>query len=368
MKTGRSILELAHEVERQAQTKRDFVAKTSAIELSYDQEFERLLKLNVGDHKFGLNDLAHSQIGEYCAIPKAYYDRCRAEDPELLIHNVNRWIASHKDEKRLVRTLDGSTRAFLSDAYRPLENIDLANAILPVLLNTGKFDIMSCEVTERRLYIKAVGKELARELAKTGNRLGDGQHKIVDVIYPAVVISNSEVGYGQLSIEQGVWTRGCSNLATMAARSLKKRHVGARHGLLSDDLVSQLSDETRKKTDEALWCQVRDVVAGTFDPARFDEVVDTLNGSQEDRIDRSADVVEVVKTAGNKLGFTETEGKGILQHLIEGGDLSRYGLFNAVTRFSQDVESYDRASELEKIGGNVIELPRNDWQQIARAS
>jgi hypothetical protein len=49
-------------------------------------------------------------------------------------------------------------------------------------------------------------------------------------------------------------------------------------------------------------------------------------------------------------------------------DLSRLGLHNAVTRYSQDVESYDRAPELERIGAQVIELPKNDWTQIARAN
>src|SRR5215472_10636394 len=266
MKSGRSLLELAHEVERQANTKRDFVAKTSAISMSVDTdaEFERLLKLNVGDQKFGVNELAHDQIGTYCGIPSAYYDRCKSQNPELLIHNVNTWIASHEGEKRMVRTLDGNTRAFLSDAYRPLENIDLAQAILPVLLDTAAYDIMSCQVTDKRLYIKVVGKELARELAKTGNFLGDGLHKIVRVVYPAVTISNSEVGFGQLAIQQGLYDSGCSNLATMGERALKRRHVGARHNMLSDELVSQLSDDTRRKTDEALWAQVRDVAAGGF--------------------------------------------------------------------------------------------------------
>jgi hypothetical protein len=31
---------------------------------------------------------------------------------------------------------------------------------------------------------------------------------------------------------------------------------------------------------------------------------------------------------------------------------------------SQDVDDYDRASELERLGGKVIELPRNDWQKL----
>jgi hypothetical protein len=375
MKSGRTLLELAKEVERRANAKQDFIAKTSALTMSvtqpegeFDAEFERLLKLNVGEEAFGINELAHDQISTYCGIPAAYYDRCRAEDPDLLVHNVNTWIRSHEGEKRMVRTLDGTSRAFLSDRYRPLENEDLASAILPVLLDTGLYDIMSCEVTDRRLYIKVVGKALSRELAKTGNYLGDGAHRIVRVAYPAVTISNSEVGYGALSIQVGLYDSGCSNLATFGERSLRKHHVGARHDLLNESLVGILSDDTRKKTDAALWGQVRDVVASGFEEGRFNALVNQVNGAQTDRIEREADVVKVVKVAGQKLGITEGEQKGVLQALIEGADLSRFGLYNAVTAYSQQVESYDRATELERIGASVIELPKQDWQQIARAN
>jgi hypothetical protein len=34
------------------------------------------------------------------------------------------------------------------------------------------------------------------------------------------------------------------------------------------------------------------------------------------------------------------------------GDLSAYGLVNAVTYYSDDVEDYDRATEFEALGGN----------------
>ena len=61
-----------------------------------------------------------------------------------------------------------------------------------------------------------------------------------------------------------------------------------------------------------------------------------------------------------QFGLTDSEGEGILQYLIEGHDLSLYGLSNAVTRYSQDVNSYDRATDLEIIGYNILAMPRRD--------
>ena len=57
-----------------------------------------------------------------------------------------------------------------------------------------------------------------------------------------------------------------------------------------------------------------------------------------------------------------------INHLIKGGDLSGYGLVNAVTRYSQDVEDYDRATEFEALGGKLIELSGREWKGLAEAA
>ena len=57
----------------------------------------------------------------------------------------------------------------------------------------------------------------------------------------------------------------------------------------------------------------------------------------------------------------------MLRHLIEGGDLSLWGMANAFTRLSQDVESYDRATELEEVGGNIITLGRSEYRELVAA-
>ena len=72
--------------------------------------------------------------------------------------------------------------------------------------------------------------------------------------------------------------------------------------------------------------------------------------------------------AGKHFGLNEAEGKSVLKQLANGGDLSRFGLYNAITAASQTVEDYDRATDLERIGAQVIELPANQWERIATAA
>jgi hypothetical protein len=75
-------------------------------------------------------------------------------------------------------------------------------------------------------------------------------------------------------------------------------------------------------------------------------------------------VIETVKKTYN-LG--DGEGNGILTHLIEGGSLTQYGLANAITKFAQQVESYDRSTDLERIGAEVVALPSKNWSRLAVA-
>lgn len=362
MKTGKTLTQLAMEIERQQAAKQDFVASTTAMRMQND-ELPGGPALQLGERDFGINEIGHDQIGAHTGIPAKYYDKMRVEAPDLLASNVNRWFDKYP-APRMVRTLDGKVRAFLSDSYRPLENADLAEAVLPILTDLN-MEIMSCEITERRLYIKAVDKRIERDVP-TGRQIGDGSHVFFDTCSPAAIISNSEVGLGQLSIDTGVFTRVCTNLATFASAGMKKRHVGAKSALDGEEIRHLLTDETKRATDRAVWMQVRDVLQGAFDEARFSANVDRMMPLAAQRID--GDPIKVVELSAKRIGATEGESTSILRHLIAGGDLTRYGLFNAVTRTAQDIESYDRASEFERMGGALVELPANEWRELAKAA
>ena len=66
--------------------------------------------------------------------------------------------------------------------------------------------------------------------------------------------------------------------------------------------------------------------------------------------------------------LNDNERAGVLRHLIAEGQLSGYGLVNAVTHYSQEVEDYDRATEFEALGGRLIDLPAHEWKGLAEAA
>lgn len=367
MKFGRSLDDLAREVVRQNEAKRDYVVATRGVEMALRQtptDSRPVPVLRLGNDLTvinGITPIAHGQLAAHAKIPKPYYDRMLAEAPELLRDNVNLWFGRDPD-KRMIRTLDQATRAFLSDSYRPLDNYDLIEAALPRLVDL-QVEVMSCEVTPTRLYLKVVDKRIKEDVPH-GHRLGDGSHKFFDTVSPALCLYNSEVGHGALAVETAVYTHLCTNLAVVRQRSTRKYHLGARADL-GEEVYKLLSADTRRKTDEALWGQIRDVVTAAFDRAQFDAVVEQLKAATEDPIE---DPVKVVDVTVERFGMNESEKGSILKHLIEGGDLSRYGLHAAITRAAEDLPDYDRASEFERFGGQVIELKREEWRELQLAA
>lgn len=379
MKTGMSLEQLAREITRRASEKKDLMAPVSKLEMvvrerpvdrgnSYEESIfvPELAVTNGHIETYEPNKLAHGQIAEWAGIPAKYYQRMQDEEPRLLAGNVNTWLQkaarSGKRDRRMVRTLDGKVRAFLSDKYRPLENEDLAEVVLPILMDDLDLEVMSCDITETRLYIKAVDRSLALDVP-TGHKMGDGTHTIFDTLSPVVVVSNSEVGCGALSIETGTYTKACTNLAMFGA-NMKKYHTGSR-AEVSDEVYALLTDDTKRTTDSAVWKQVRDLVKGAFNAEKFGQVCAKLAGAAKVRME-SDDVVEVVERVGRHFSLHEGERKGVLARLIEGGDLSMYGLHSAITRHSADVVDYDRATELERTGGQVIELNASQWRELTR--
>jgi len=368
MKSGKTLTELAIEIERRANAKKDMLVAPKDISMVQNTGFESgpvTVGLRIGGKvDFGINSTAHQQIAEHVDIPKKYYDRMMTTNPALLATNVNAWFAGDKSP-RLLRTLDGNARALLSDRYRPLENEDLAAAVLPALKDLD-LEVMSSEITERRFYLKVVDKRVIRELEAVGGKFGDGAHKIVRCMSPAVTISNSEIGMGALSVLAGIYDSFCSNLASFGERSSRKYHVGAKNELGGDEIYALLSDSTRRKTDAALWAQIGDVVRAAFNQVKFDELVAKISETTTQKIE--GDPIKVISFATKRLDMAENEGTQILRHLIEGGDLSRFGLYNAITRTAQDLPDYDRATEFERLGGKLLELPKKDWQEMAQAA
>ena len=215
MKTAKSIIELATEIQRQSESKKDFIVPTQVAQVEINGNQQISFNGNVYD----LTDHALAQIADRIKIPKRYVDYLRAEFPSLLEHNINDLFVKFP-EQRMIRTLDGQARAFLSDRYRPLDNMELADAIFPAL-KAADAEIVSCDITTKKLYVKAILPHISA-LIPGGSHFGD------DNLNPGVTISNSEIGCGGLTVLPALHDPECTNICNFVFAKYSKYHLGGK--------------------------------------------------------------------------------------------------------------------------------------------
>ncbi len=353
MKQGRTLSELARELNVQNLTKRDYLVDTRSLGFQTAERISRLtLPIENGKNGFVVSDLAHRQLSDRLGIPYRYYDKMKAENPALLDENVNSWLQA-KPERRMIRTLDGKARAFLSDRYRRLDNYDLAEAVFPVLAKMKGAEVISCELTETNMFIKVINKTLEMEVQKG------------DIVQAGIVISNSEVGLGSVKIEPLIYRLVCLNGMIAQDFGQRKYHVG--RTVENDSAAYELyRDETLEADDKAFYLKVQDTVRAAVDEAKFALIVDRMRQAAGQII--QGNPVRAVEVLSQKFQFNQSERDSVIKHLIQGGDLSAYGLLNAVTHTSQEIADYNRATDFERYGGQILTLPKRDWQEIAMAA
>lgn len=362
MKQGKSLSALAAELERIQTSKRDFSTPVTALKAvvipdAYNKEgYQERVGIEIeGVGEFKIDGWAASQVATYTDIPKQYFDRISKENPNLLAKSINHGLSFGKnDEKRLVRTIDGDVRGFLSNRYRMLDSYDLMETVLPTLLDKG-FEVMSSEITDKRLYLKAATAKV------------EGEVKPGDVVRYGVMISNSDVGAGSLKIEPFLTRLVCMN-GMLGESSFKRAHLGGAR--LEDHVQELLTDSTRALNDKAFFATVRDYLLATMQPKIFEAEMNKIRLSVNEPIRNVSDLDQVVELSMTATGVRgEGVKKGILAALAtgnEGAGLTKWGLVNSFTRAAQAEElDYETATDLERAGGAILTLSEKDWKRIS---
>ena len=343
MKQGRTLQALGEELTRQRSARKDFLADTRNLEISSNGNGSVLsVFLENQRHEYTINSLAHQQIAARLNIPYRYYQKMQEEEPSLLDENVNTWFQK-TPERRMVRVLDGNVRAFLSDRYRRLDNLELCAAVLPVIQEMKGASLESCEVTETHLYLKVINRKLKAEVA------------VGDVVQAGFVVSNSEVGLGSLKVEPLVFRLVCKNGMICKDFTQKRYHVGKQAGGNDAEAYELYSDETLRQDDKAFFMKVQDTVRHAVDESKFLLTVDRMREAMG--IPLEHDPVKEVEILADSFQLTQNERGDVLRQLFMNGDNSRYGLLNAVTAASKIASDYERATDLERIGGEILSMP-----------
>jgi len=350
------------EIIRQDARKRDLVADTRRMSASVESsEAGNRLLVNIDRPEgsvetFALNPHARGQMANDLGIPKKYFDRMLADAPGLLAENANHWLANEPD-RRLVRGFKpgddsggiGEGRAWLSDRYRRLDNIEVARKIFPIFQDIPGLQFHQAALTDLRFHLRVVLPSLTGEI-KRG-----------DVVQAGLEIKNSEVGASALVVQPYILRLICINEMTVAEYGHNRRHVGKR---IEDEAI--FSDEALAADDNAFWLVVRDSVKSVLTDLRFNEIVaalaETVHG---EKIQAPIAATEELQS---RFSLTDEERERVLTNLVADADFSQWGALNAITAAAKASDSFDRQAELEAIGWDVAQMDTKSWAAVAVAA
>lgn len=348
---------LAVELQRQLATKRDLMVDTRLVSFSeVDADWihgdgpardvhdvrpglSMLVDVDGQTDAFHLTRHAHGQVAEHIGVPWKLYERLTEKHVDLFTHLAN-GLLNREHSKRLLRTMDGKVRAFLSNTYRPRDNWDLMNrSVLPVLKDfEGRVEFKQATLTEAAMYVKIVLPDLEKQVTP----------KVGDVIRGGVIIRNSEVGSGSLEISPFTDRLICLNGMVHTDFGMRARHVGGR---VVEEGWDVFSRETQELDNAAFFAKCADTLRATLNETIFDSIVAEMQDLAGIRVQGPPD--KVVEVFAKRHDLSGGEAGSMLEALVEGGDLSGWGYVNALTQTARDVEDADRQTELERLAGRL---------------
>ena len=328
--------------------------------------------------------VAEEGLAAKLQIPLAYVRRMRAERPDLFDANVNGWLGGGHlpsgvgpadlpnrveggdyhwpadPRSFMVRTFRGDDggpgvlRAFLSQSYKVIDNLDVLTAALDGVRQAGvEVDITGADLTERRMYVRIAApaiQALAPTLLGnyrspfTGNTGADNP-----TVFAGFVLSNSETGCGAFTITPRLTVQVCNNGMTMTKDALRSIHIGGK----MDEGVIRWTDDTQEKNLALVAAKTRDAVATFLDTAYVEKALAAIEEQATHKLAKPAEAIQIVST---RLRYTEAQTAGILDHFIRGGDTTAGGVLHAVTSYAQVIPDADEAAEFEESGLRALEV------------
>ena len=385
-KSPEEIASVVKELDRIRAVSEDYVVPASNIQFSVvGDSVVADVKLSDGTFvppvRFEISQTAHQGLATKFNLGQKYARRMRLHPAaDLLAHNLNYWCG--RDSRRfLVRTLDGTLRALLSDQYRIVDSALLCYTTMDEIHKVNG-SVIGLDLTENAFRLRGIVPDWQERIEKQqvavrgiGGSMFDGgddrggiKYSPVDahvrenswsvnkemrelgyqddLITPGIVVSNSETGHGRVLVESTIFRVYCRNTAVFGER-IAKAHLGPKHAL-----HGILSRETVDAENQALWGSIRDVIRTTFDRDQFKALVQQFGTADSLKLaNPTAAVEKVVDT----YDLADDVKQRIFNELISEGDDTVFGLIQAVTATARDFESPDAAIALERIGGELLE-------------
>ena len=321
--------------------------------------------VTLADGWYQPTSIADEGMADKLGIPLAYMRRLRSEHVPLLDDNVNGWLSRtdrsflircfRGDEQGSDRKVPGIARAFLSNRFAIMDNLDALLAALDGVREAGvPVEVAGCDLTERRMTVRIECPQVTA-LAPTllrGYRSpfpATGPHAAPEgdpIVFAGFVLSNSETGGGAYTLTPRITVQVCKNGLTVNRDAMRAVHLG---GVLEAGTVAW-SAETQTRA-------VALVRSKTVDAVKSFLTEDYLNATvaqMEQRAGEEVSDVDAVRKVTKGLSFTEAQTDDILGFFIRGGQMTVAGVANAATAYAQTVDDPEVAAQMEQGAARLL--------------
>jgi hypothetical protein len=361
-----SIEQIVTELRRQVDNRHDFVIDTReiAVGISYDGDPVIIPATDsardfVPRDGYPLLDSALMQVGGRACeggIPSRFLKRVWDDNP----YRTSDFLTGlmHDDgNRRLIRVLDGNVRAFLSNKFKCIDNLAIAEKAMNVAISHNAVPI-EASVTDSKMRLRFVSKQIGEALQRVRDDNqkswfagGLGKQTALskvaaqswgelpgDTVHPALGFSNSETGHGGCDLDGGILLGACFNLAWVR-KMIHEVHLGA---ALDEGVFSQ---DTAIKHADLVYAKINDAVDSYFTADSFAKVIAGYDDAQKSEIRAPSVACRVAITASDALNESDLD--NLLSFFVQQpGSTNEFNLGQAVSRLAQEVEP-DRANELE---------------------
>jgi len=369
--------QIVTELRRQTDARHDFVLDTRDLAVTVGEQGEpRMIAHQSSAADFfpragyPLLDQALNQVGNRAVsggIPTRFMRRVWDANPKRTAEFMTGLM--HDDPKRrLVRVLDDNVRAFLSQSYKCIDNLDIAEQALKVAMEHKAIPI-EASVSDSHMRLRFVSREIGEELQRHRTQADadgkswfaggigsqDALRKVAaqswgempgDTIHPALGFKNSETGHGGCDLDGGILLGACFNLAWVR-QMVHEVHLGGR---LEEGLFTA---GTARKHADLIYSKITDASNAYFTEEHFKKLVASYEDAQSNVLRAPSVAVKVAVSACDSLN--ESDMDNLLSYFCEQpGTLSEFNLGQGISRMAQDVEP-NRASDIEWFANQVCE-------------
>jgi hypothetical protein len=263
--------------------------------------------------RFSLSEVAVSQLCGKLEIPARYFRRLPGE---MQAYVANYDLGRQNGKSFLLRGKGDWIRAFLSAEYIAYNNSQIAETA-EALLRNGALSVKSFVLEETHMFLKIISEDICD--LESGLKAG-------------IMIGNSEVGMGSVSVEPFVFRKPCTNdLIVSQEKSFRHAHIHLTEYEMTRRMAEAVGEGFR----------VANCVLDAFLKTREEPIVDPL---------------ETIRKIAEARQFSQKLTDEVVSSYLIEPEANWFGVINSFTNAAQRLAPLQRI-EMERFVGTLLETP-----------